>query len=197
MRSLASYCWNHNLLFRSIPFCLPSFPRMDSKLPQRAALGSPSPHHHAHLQRTRDDGVFASYCHQTWPALWSLWSLALFLRVQGSDENSIALLCSLWAAFRPYPPSQGAPANWAVLKNCQNVRFNSRCLFYVTTHQRWSLSSFSCVPWCRLPTCKLSKISHVRQKVKRYLFESTFFWDTRYIWAEFMTVCFLWLNTAP
>ena len=34
-----------------------------------------------------------------------------FLRVQGSDENSVALVCSLWATFRPYPPSQRAAAN--------------------------------------------------------------------------------------
>ena len=104
MRSSASYCWNHNLLFRSIPVCLPSFPRMDSKLPQNG------------LKACSWFTFTASPCSSS--KNQGRWCLRLilpsnmtgtmtFLGVQGSDENPIALVCSLWAAFRPYPPSQG------------------------------------------------------------------------------------------
>ena len=50
--------------FRSACLASPEWTQSSLNVPLLVHT-SPSPHHHVHLQRTRDDGVFASYCHQT------------------------------------------------------------------------------------------------------------------------------------
>ena len=133
--------------------------------------------HHAHLQRSKNQ---ERWCLRLILSSNMTGTMTFLKECKGQMRTRSRLSVPLWAAFRPYPPSQGAPADRAVLKNIK---------MYVPIQDAFSkllhIKGGRCLDFraCHdvgYQDAKFQKYRTCDKKIKRYLFESTFFWDTRY-----------------